>query len=368
MIRRLISTTALGAFALTSSSCLKSDSTTTINGDGSGRFSMTMEMNIAGLMGMMGAAGGGAAPAELPKAPEPKDMLVDMMRSMNSTVDVWTEASAETTKMGATRIKVSGLTKDWTAMGNLSSALDTAGMGDTPVPVPTDFLKDIKTMTVTKDSGGNTVITMMGLDAVAAIFEGMRSQMVKDGSAPEPDSFSISADEIEGQMAVVREQYNSMKGVVALMLKDMKLESTITTGGTIVEAAGFTKSEDGKSATWTMNGEQVMDMLNAIMNDEEMPGKAAELVKSVMNNFSNGESTAAVRKFAAPFFEKLFNGSPNPRLVIKGDGNAFDYAAEVEKAKAAQTPELKALVEKASRKNSVKLPGSTTEEASSEEK
>ena len=370
MIRKITATALAGTAALSTSGCLKSESKTSINSDGSGKFSMTMEMNIAGIMGLVGAAaGGGAAPADMPKGPEAKEMLAQLMRGMNANVDVWTEAKAETTKMGALKVSVAGLTKDWTAMGDMSSLLSDSGLSEgSPLPVPTDALKDFKSVSVSKDSAGNTVIAMAGLDEMASMLDGVRKSMLGVEGAPGPEGIDISRDEIAAQMTGFREQYQSMKGVLALFIKDMKVSTTIETGGTIVEAVGFKKSEDGKSATWTMNGEQLMDVVDSIINDEDMPDKAAELIKTVTTNLDNDKSTEAIKKFLAPYVKEMLGGTTSPRLVIKDAGNSFDYAAEVEKAKAAQSPALKALVEKASRKSSVKLPGSSPAEADDDAK
>ena len=357
MLRKLTASAAIGS-ALLTTGCFKSESKTTINDDGSGKFSMSMEMNIAGIMGMLGGAAGGGA--EAPKGPDAKEMLVEMMRSMNPYVDVWTDAKAETTKMGATRVTMSGLTKDWTAMGDLTKALENSSLDESaPVPVPVgDILKDVKMIRVTKDTGGNTVITMMGVDEIGTIFDGMRKAAIKDGSAPKPGEMKLDKEEMDQKLDEFRQQYNGLKGMVAMFIKDMKVSTEIETGGTIVEAAGFKKTGE-KSATWTMNGEQLMDMVDSIINDEELSTKVIKLVKDIEENFDNGKSTEAVKAFVAPYMKTMFGGEANPRLVIKPGAAAFDYAAEVEKAKAGQSPELKSLVEKIAKPRSVKLPGST---------
>ena len=207
MIRKITATALAGAAALSTSGCLKSESKTSINSDGSGKFSMTMEMNIAGIMGLVGAAAGGGAPADMPKGPEPKEMLAQLMRGMNSNVDVWTEAKAETTKMGALKVSVAGLTKDWTAIGDMSALLSDSGLGEgSPLPVPTDALKDFKSVRVSKDSAGNTVIAVAGLDEMASMLDGVRKSMLGVEGAPGPEGIDISRDEIAAQMTGFREQ------------------------------------------------------------------------------------------------------------------------------------------------------------------
>ena len=80
------------------------------------------------------------------------------------------------------------------------------------------------------------------------------------------------------------------------------------------------------------------------------------MVKSVEENFDNPKSTAAIKTFVEPYMKTVFGGDANPKIVVKPGNDAFDYAAETEKAKAAQSDELKALIEQAG-KPGVKLPG-----------
>jgi hypothetical protein len=83
-------------------------------------------------------------------------------------------------------------------------------------------------------------------------------------------------------------------------------------------------------------------------------------VSAVEENFENEKSTAAVKKFIEPYLKSVYGGSANPKIIIKPGADAFDYAAETAKAKAAQSEELKALIEEAGKSGGkVKLPGSS---------
>jgi hypothetical protein len=87
------------------------------------------------------------------------------------------------------------------------------------------------------------------------------------------------------------------------------------------------------------------------------------MVSAVEENFDNDKSTAAVKNFIEPYLKAVYGGAANPKIVIKAGANAFDYAAETEKAKAAQSDGLKSLLDEVASKGTpkVKLPSKKRE-------
>ena len=151
---------ALGTalLSLSTTACFKNESKSSVNADGSGKFSMVMELNLAPIIGLLGVGSGAANPLG-----DDREMLVQLVRSMGPTVDAWTEAKVETTKSGATKFTLAGLTKDFTASGNLKQSLASASPA---VAEMTSKLPEMKMMNSTKDASGNWVISMAGIDEI----------------------------------------------------------------------------------------------------------------------------------------------------------------------------------------------------------
>jgi hypothetical protein len=347
MKNKLATVAAVLCTALPSLGFIKAESKSAINKDGSARFTMIMEIDLAGPMAMMGAAGG--------KNPlgDGREVLVQMVKGMNANVDVWSDAKAETTKGGATRVTLSGFTKDWLAMGDLKKALAASG-GASPVPI--DELPDLKFMDQKTDSAGNSVITMAGLDDICTLLDAARKMAIKKGE--NPGEMNVDEAEISQGLAQARAQWPGIKGFAAPLVKGISLKSEIQVCGTISETEVFKKTSEN-SATYTLTGDQILSLADQIIADEELPGKIVKMVESIKANFENEKSVQAVRTFLEPYVKEVYGGAVNPKIVFKTGADVFDYAAETEKAKAAQSDELKALVEEAGKAGGkVKLPGS----------
>lgn len=88
MKKTLAAAAAVLCTVMPSPGFIKMEQKSTLNKDGSARFTTMMEIDLAGPMALMGQAG-----AESPLG-DGRDMLVKMMQSMGSTVDVWSDAKA----------------------------------------------------------------------------------------------------------------------------------------------------------------------------------------------------------------------------------------------------------------------------------
>lgn len=345
---KLATAAAVVCTALPSMGFIKVESKNAINKDGSAKFTMVMEFDFNALMAQIGQAG-----AKNPLG-DGHDMLVQMVKSMGANIDVWSDAKAETTKGGATRVTMSGFTKNVLDMGDLKKAFKAAG-ADSQIPL--DELPDLKVMDMKTDSEGNTVITMMGLDDLCTLLEAARKAAIKKGKTAD-EIEKVEESEIAGGLAQARAAWPGIKGIAANVLKGVSMKTEVQVSGAIGEAEVFKKTSDN-SATFTFNGEQLLNLADAIIADEELPGKIVKLVDEVKENFDNEKSVEAVRTFIEPYVKELYGGAVNPKISFKAGADVFDYAVESEKAKAAQSDDLKALIEEAAKGGGkVKLPGS----------
>ena len=340
-MNKFTATAALGTalLSLSTTGCFKNDSKSAVNADGSGKFTMVMELNLAPIMGMLGGGGAGANPLG-----DNRSMLVNMVRGMNSSVDVWTDAKVETTKAGATRITLAGLTKDFTATGDIKKALSAAGpeMAEKTASMP-----ELKMISSTKDATGNWIISMVGVDEMMTMFTALQAEAAKESTFT-PGEKVMTEDEIKTKITEFRPQYDQFKPMAAMFLKDMSITSEMEVGGEILETKVFKKIGPNK-VSWTFTGEQLIDLVDGIVNDPALPSRAAKLA-AVFNEGPGSPNIAPVLKeFISPYIATIYGGETAPKVVIKPGAAIFDYAAEAAKATAAQSPELKKILEEASK-------------------
>ena len=338
-MKKFTTVAALGTafLSLATTGCFKNETKSTVNADGSGKFTTVMELNLAPIMGMLG--GGAGAPNPLG---DNRSMLVNMIRAMNPSVDAWTDAKVETTKAGATKITLSGLTKDFTASGDLKKALSSASPD---LAEKASAMPDMKMVNSSKDASGNWVISMAGVDEIMTMFGALQAEAAKEDSFT-PGQMKITEDEITTKIAEFRPTYDQFKPMAAMMLKDMSITSEMEVGGEILESAVFKKTAANK-VSWTFSGEQLIDMVDGIVNDKALPKKVAKLAAAFNEGPTSEKVSPALREFISPLIADIYGGAASPKLVIKPGAASFDYAAEVAKAKANQSPELKKLLEEA---------------------
>lgn len=340
-MNKLTASAAIGTalLGLSTTGCFKNESKSTVNADGSGKFTMVMELNLAPIMSMMGASAGEANPLG-----DNRSMLVNMVRSMNSSVDVWTDAKVETTKAGATKITLSGLTKDFTATGDIQKALSSASPD---MAEKAGNLPSMKFINSTKDATGNWIITMAGMDEMMTMFSALQAEAAKD-SPFEPGALVMTEEEVTTKIAEFRPTYDQFKPIVAALLTDMSISTEMEVGGTILESNIFKKIGANK-VSWTFTGEQLIDMADGIIADKALPKKVAKLAAAFNEGPKSTNIAPALKEFISPYMTAIYGGNGSPRMVIKPGEAAFDYAAEAAKATAGQTPELKKILEEASK-------------------
>ncbi len=345
-----LSLLAVAAVGFSNAAFLKIESKTTVNNDNTGKFSQVMELNLDGILGMLGGGGDAGKNPML----DPNNMLATVMGGMAKSVDVWIDAKGEKTKLGATRLTLSGLTKDWVAQGDIKKML-TDLPSSSGLPMNPKDLPEMRAFNVT-ESGGNKVISFMGVDDVLSIVDGLRKTAVKEGKGPKPGEAKVDREQVAGVLQQAKAAYPQYKGIAAMFLKDVSISAELTVSGDIVESAVFKKTGPNTVAM-TFSGTQLIELADQIIEDEDLPDKVVALVKAVESGFADGSMMPALKTFLTPYMKTIYGGDANPRVVFKPGADAFNYTAESVSAKAGQTPALKALIEKSEKGRSVTLPG-----------
>lgn len=352
MKRKILSLAAVGTLALAQSGCLKSDTKAAINPDGSARMRVVTEIDMSPLQ-MFGMSG------EQNPLSKPKELLKELIKN-DKTIDVWTDASATTTKAGKTSITIGGLVKDISKAGDMAAALDELPDGANIPPELKKVLSDFKAIRIEKDTSGNMVITMAGLDDIMKLAEAGQKAAIDAGKGDEPVP-ALTEEMVEQQLEGARQGYAQFKPMVTPLLTSMNISVEVEVGGTILEANVFEKKSDSV-ASYKFSGQQILDFVDGILEDEELAAKVVKLTASLDKGIGDARALPSIRAFVEPYMTKLLGSAKPARLVIKPGAAVFDYAAEATKAKAGQSAELKALIEeaksgKSSGGGSVPLPG-----------
>ncbi len=345
---------ALSVASFSTAAFIKVESKTTINNDHSSKNAQVMELNLDGLMAMIPGGAGAAGNPML----KPENMLVEVMRAAKSSVDVWVDAKAEKTKLGATKIAITSLTKDWLAQGDVKKMIAQAGA---VLPFNTKDLPEMKIMN-SKDEGGKKVVTFLGVDEVMDVVDSLRGMAVKEGKGPKAGEMKVDEQQITAALAQAKPAYEQYKGMAAMLLKDISVTMEFTVSGTIVESSVF-KQTGPNTVSMTFVGTQLIELADQVLNDEELPSKVVKLGKAMESGFKDGSMMPELKKFISPYMATVYGGHPNPRIVYTPGADAFDYPAEAAKATAGQSDSLKKLIEKASKPSQVTLPDDAGDEA-----
>ncbi len=291
---------ALGLTALATPACLELDQKLVLNPDGSGKVVISSAVAMPAGLGDLGGLGGDKKDGK----GMAREMVVGMLRAEG--IEAWSDVSYGVGKDGKTKATVTGYFPDVTKVKMAN-------------PMESDKPKE--DLGVTKNSDGNWVIEEDFNDASG------KKDKPEDKEAAEAAK-KMTDEEVEEKLTAERQQWAGMKGIMAGFLGGLKVAFAVEGGGTILEAQGFEKKADNKAAM-EMTGAKMIAAVDELLQDDE---KAKAMIRKGVSP-SDSESMGAA-------FEKM-------RVVMKPGDAAFDYKAEVAKAKAAETPELKELLEEA---------------------
>jgi hypothetical protein len=300
---RLISF-AVAALAASLTGCLTQEQTFHLNPDGSGKLELAMSVDTS-MMGALGGGGGGGQDMG-------KEVVMQLLRGTQG-VDTWANLTHETAADGKT--KVSGLAyfKDINKLQmNAGEQAGGASAG---------------TLTSTRDGDTWTIaVGLAGGDATPP---------------PAATGAKLSEDQIKAAMQQAKAQWDASKSLVAPMVEGAKLSTTIKAGGTIKETIGFAKKDD-QTATMSFGGAKVITAIDSMMNDPKIMEEA----------LSGGDAMGVLRdqkRMQKVIMESMTDGKGLPQVTLTPGGPAFDYEAEVAKAKAGQTDAFKALLAEANK-------------------
>ena len=327
--------------------CIEMEQQVTLNPDGSGKLTVTSAVAIPDLGGL---GGDGAKPDPRGQA---REIVVGILRSEG--IEAWTNVKYEVGKDGKSRATATGFFPDVTKV-RISNQLagdkvekESLGISKNAdgnwVLEPGEFLASKKDAGDDEDGKkedadekGDADKEDDKEDDKDAGKEEEKEDAKKDGDKEEDaeEAKKLTDEEVEAKLIQERQQWAAMKGFMGAFLQGIKARVSLQGGGTIVEASVFKKEGENK-ASLEVTGQQILDAIEKILQDDE---KAKNLIRQGKSPTSGGDDDPE------EFFKAAF-GESTPRVVMKPGEPAFDYKAEVTKAKASQSAELKALLEAA---------------------
>ena len=317
---------ALTAFALTS--CFEVEQKVVLNPDGSGKLVMSTAMGsrggLGGLVDRFGGGDGDKKPGKDGKGgamkAQARELAVSMLRSEG--IEAWSDVRYEVNKEGKAFATVTGYFPDVGKVKVSEGPLQSADKGDKGEKKK----KGGSALDITKDGEGNWV-----LDLTEELSEAKKKadEPKKDGG----EAPKLTDAELEDKIAEERQKWGFMKGMMESMLGGMRVKFQLEGGGSVTVAEGFTKAADN-AASFEFDGKKMMKGLDEVMKDDEKLKAMVKSGKSPLDDSAGGEA----------FLSGMGGPNGKVRVVMKPGTPAFDYKAEVEKAKASVSPELTALL------------------------
>jgi hypothetical protein len=306
MKRPLFHYFSVPALAVLTSSCVDQDQKFVINPDGSGKFISTMilSVNPQQLGALTNSAG-----------QEPgKQVLTQLIRGSEG-VEAWADVKHEQTADGKTKITATAYFPDINKFSMSASGRSTGTGGPQASTL------------VSRKEGADWIIEVGMPDAAPA-------------ASATPAKSKKTPEEIQSAIQQAQQQWQATKGFMAPMMQDARLRTTVVVGGTVKGGVGFSKESDN-TALLQFNGPKIVDAIDKMVMDPKMAQEAAEKGSDLMSGMRDQKRMQKV------IMESLTDGQGMPRVTATPGSAAFDYKAEVEKAKANQSPDLKALIEEA---------------------
>lgn len=333
LVTRCLKAAAAVAAAIGLPSCLDIEQHLVINPDGSGKVTMTASLAMGGLEGLAAGLAGGAGDSEPGKQLKPREQArefaISMLRAQG--IEAWSDVTYGVGKDGKTRASVTGYFPDVTKV-KLSKAMEG--------PAAQDGLD------ITKTAEGNWLLeTSMAGDGDDAAEAGTAEPAVP-----------LSDEEVQDKLDQERQQWAGMKIFMTAFLENLRIAVIVQGGGTILDANVFEK-KDERTAVFEFTGKKFIAGVDAILQDDD---KAKALIRKGVSPTSSGGGESD----SSDLFESMFGGDGKMRVTLKPGEPAFDYAAAVAKAKADESPELRALLEEAKKPaGKSDIPGSDDGEA-----
>ncbi len=302
------------AAALMLPGCVEQETTLIVNPDGSGKVVIVSSAEAGGLMG--GLLGGGKSAGGDESAMMGRGMATSTIREAKG-VEAWTDYRTEKAANGKTKVMLRGYFPDINKLKVQTGNNKKAGAATSQDNEPT-----VKMTT----AGGVQIFKFAGVGG---------RDLAKMSESDETKERPTTEEAIKEKMAEERAQGQVGVAMVRGMLGSFKIKMTIQPSGKIQDAGGFTEAP-GNLATFETGGKQICDAMELMLNDDAL----------LRLQVTGGTPSPAQEKQIM----KAMAGTDKP-LEIKAAVSKpqFDYKAELAKAKAAQSPELKALLEEAAK-------------------
>ncbi|MEA3368388.1 MAG: hypothetical protein U9R68_09780 [Planctomycetota bacterium] len=273
--------------------CLETKQDVTVNPDGSGKTRVEIVMSDV--------------PFSMTPQQDPPDPQVTAKRFAKSVlekskgVDAWSDVAFKRTEDNRTRFTGTAYFRDFAAM-NLQAG-------------------KMKGVTLEKTADGGMVLQVETQQQPGPLTGGRETSPPQ---ATEPEK-PMAEEQTQQRLAAERAKWQQMKPMMAMTLGRMKMEATFHLPGTLKEVQGFEKTPDG-GVRFVFDGAKVLEVVDKLMADDEY----------VRKNMLAGKGGMGQPPLDDKALQQLFGTAG--ALVAKTAGPAkpqFDYAAEVQAAKAA---------------------------------
>lgn len=308
-----IITSLAGVGALLTSSCVQLEEKAIINADNTGKSQVTIEMpDPSAMLGGLGAPDGGAAAPAADPNETAKEFAQGVLGGAMG-VEAWSNVEYGVTPEGKMRFRGVAYFPDFT-----DYEVSPGGGGGMEMEGP---------------GGGGLKSEMRDGKWVISMDMEPDAEADPDEPAGEP----VPADEIDGKLQQARAQWQAMKGMMAGFFTGLKFEYKLKVAGEIESVSNFVK-HDTNVAGVVMDGEKILGVMDAMLMDDDLM-KASLAAGEV-------DEQGMPKNPPADLAAKMMFGEEGPVeiVIIPGDP-LFDYAAEVEAAKAAMTDDIKAMIE-----------------------
>jgi hypothetical protein len=282
--------------------CVDQDQKFFINPDGSGKMvtNMVLHVNPQQLSGLADSGGKDIS----------RQVILQLIRGTEG-VEAWSDVAQEQTPDGKTKIRATAYFPD------VSKFKMSAGGGRGGGPTNPTL--------VSKKEGSDWILEI-GIPATP--------------TPPSTGGATRSAEEIKLAVQQAQQQWQATKGFLAPMMQDAKMRTSIVLGGSVKSTTGFSKEAEN-TALMQFNGPKVIEAIDKMVMDPKVVEEASARGGDLMSVLRDEKRMQRV------IMESITDGKGMPRVVASPGAPAFDYKAEVEKAKTTQSPEVKALLEEA---------------------
>ncbi|MBI5722983.1 MAG: hypothetical protein HZA50_03415 [Planctomycetes bacterium] len=153
----------------------------------------------------------------------------------------------------------------------------------------------------------------------------------KSADAPQSAPADLTEEQIAAEIKKAREQWKQAKPIMQGVFANIKMDITFILPGKLGEVSGFTKTDAG-GVRFLFSGKKYLEVMDQFMADDKAMAEA--LKKGTKKGEPDKDYTMQAMFGAKGPFKAAVTGELKP---------AFEYAAEVEKAKAAMPDMLKKL-------------------------